>query len=387
MHIRPLAQQPLGGPKPTQAPKNSALDAIGLGSSVANIDVYLDGDEYKSIDEHSAARMLGHFTQAMQAQGFPWRLYASSKEGLSGKLTGTKPLSDLDALRRLQRGEAVLFQPMRNLQLDLSSDSLGAIAAAGTLSPGSDMSSVSRLAALSKNTRVSPGSQGYELKHGEPVEVKNLAELKLLYQMYSPQETITTKNPVARAASQLAYFNQQQGDYGWRFYQKDQSNALGRIAKQMYQNGLKGAAMGAAVGAMVGLPLGLVTQSLQNFLLAVGLSSGAFALYGGAEGARTAAKGKPLNTVAALDAVLKKQPLEFQETQMRSVGVPVLGKVSWFSDRGANNTVSSPEELETFYWMQNQAAKQPEEPKPPAPTAPTTIVIDQSQHYYPHPLR
>jgi hypothetical protein len=385
MELRPLAHQPVRPPKP--APKNSALESIGLGTSVANIEVYLDGDEYKNIDEHSAARMLGHFTQAMQAQGFPWRLYASSKEGLTGKLTGTKTLSDMDALRRLQRGEAVLFQPMRNLQLDLSSDSLGAIAAAGTLSPGSDMSSVSRLAALSKNTRVSPGSQGYELKHGEPVEVKNLAELKLLYQMYRPEETISTKNPVARAASQLAYFNQQQGDYGWRFYQKDQSNALGRIAKQMYQNGLKGAAMGAAVGAMVGIPLGLVTQSLKNFLLAVAAGSGAFALYGGAEGARTAAKGKPLNTVAALDAVLKKQPLEFQETQMRSVGVPVLGKVSWFTDRGANNTVSSPQELETLYWMQNQAAKQPEEPKPTPPAPPTTVIIDQSQHYYPSPFR
>jgi hypothetical protein len=37
------------------------------------------------------------------------------------------------------------------------------------------------------------------------------------------------------------------------------------------------------------------------------------------------------SSVQALDAVLKEQPLEVQETQMRGIGVPVVGKVSWFS--------------------------------------------------------
>ncbi|MBT9582543.1 hypothetical protein IV102_04285 [bacterium] len=369
-----------GVPKRTAKQSTSAADMIGLGSSASNIDIYLGGEEYHNIGERDAAKMLGYFTQAMQSQGFPWRLQEPTQEGLQGKLTGKKSLSDLDALRRLQKGEAILFQPMRNLQLDLSSDSLGAIAAAGSIGSGQEMTSMTRLATITKNTRVAPGSQGVELRHGEPVIVKNLSELKLLYQMYNPEEKSKSKDPVAKAAHQLSYFNQQAGDYGWRFYQKDNSNDLGRVAKAFYRNSLRGAAMGVAVGAMVGLPVGIITQSLRNGLLALGAGTAAFSLYSGVEGARTAAKGRPLNTVEALDTVLKGQPLEVQETQMRGIGVPVAGKISWFSDRGNASTITGAQELDTFFWMQNQAAKPEEEPAPPPP--PSTVYIDNSQHHY-----
>ena len=377
MHIR--SQDPI---TPKRAPKQStsAADLIGLGSSAANIDVYVGGEEYQNISERDGAKMLGYFTQAMQAQGFPWRLQESTQEGLQGKLTGKKSMADIDALRRLQKGQPVIFQPMRNLQLDLSSDSLGAIAAAGSLGAGQEMTSMSRLATITKNTRVTPGSQGVELSHGEPVLVRNLSELKLLYQMYNPEEKIKTKDPVARAAHQLSYFNQQAGDYGWRFFQKDDSNSFGRMSKAFYRNSLRGAAMGVAVGAMIGLPVGIITQSLRNGLLALGAGTAAFSLYSGVEGVRTASKGKPLNTVEALDTILKDKPLQIQETQMRGIGVPVLGKISWFSDRGKDSTITGAKELDTFYWMQNQAAKPEETPAPPPP--PSTVYIDNSVNHY-----
>lgn len=378
MEVR--SHNPFGIPNFKPPKQSSAADIIGLGSNASNIDIYLGGEEYQNIGERDAARMLGYFTQAMQAQGFPWRLQESTQEGLRGKLTGTQSLADIDALRKLQRGEPVIFQPMRNLQLDLSSDSLGAIAAAGSLGSGQEMTSMTRLANITKNTRVTPGSQGVELKHGEPVVVRNLSELKLLYQMYNPEEKIKSKDPVGQAAHHLAYFNQQAGDYGWRFFEKDSENALGRMAKAFYRNGLRGAAMGVAVGAMIGLPVGIITQSVRNGLLALGFGTAAFSLYSGVEGVRTAAKGKPLNTVEALDTVLKGKPLEMQETQMRGIGVPVVGKISWFSDRGKASTITGAQELETFWWMQNQAAKPEDPPAPPPP--PTTLVVDQSQHYY-----
>jgi hypothetical protein len=385
MQIR--THQPGLPQRPPKPPSSSAVDLIGLGSSASNIDVYLGGEEYQNIGERDAARMLGYFTQAMQDQGFPWRLQESTQEGLQGKLTGKKALSDIDALRRLQKGQPVVFQPMRNLQLDLSSDSLGAIAAAGSIGSGQEMTSMTRLATITKNTRVTPGSQGVELRHGEPVLVRNLSELKLLYQMYNLDETSKSKDPVAKAAHQLSYFNRQAGDFGWRFFQKDTGNSAGRMAKAFAQNSLRGAAMGVAVGALVGLPVGIITQSLRNGLLALGAGTAAFSLYSGVEGVRTASKGKPLNTVAALDAVLKGQPLEIQETQMRGIGVPVVGKISWFSDRGEASTVTGAEELETLFWMQNQAAKPEEKPAPPPP--PATVILDHSQHHYhlPYPLR
>jgi hypothetical protein len=369
------------GPKPK--PQNSAADLIGLGSNASRIDLMLDGDEYQGIDEKSGAKMLGYFTQTMKSQGFPWRLQESSSKGIEGKLNGTNKLSDMDALRRIQKGEPVVFQPMRNLKLDLSSDSIGAIAAAGSIGTGVEMSSMAKLANVTKNTRVSAGSQGLELKHGEPIEISSLSELKLLYQMYNPDETLNTKDTIGKTAHQLAHFNQQNGDYGWRFYQKEDTNAAARISKAFGGGLLRGAAMGAAVGAMVGLPLGLFTQSIQNATIALGIGAAAFGGYGAVEAARTASKGRPLNTTQALEAVLKDQPIEIQETQIRGIGVPVLGKVSWLSDRGLPSTVHDAKELETMWWMQNQSAKELEEPKPAAPPTPTTaILIDQSQHYY-----
>lgn len=362
-------------------PAATAVDLVGLGGKAADIDLLLDSPEYQNIEERQAAKMLGHFTQTMQNQGFPWRLKVSAEEGWQARLSGVVEISDLEALRRLQQGKSVIFQPMRNLRLDLSSDSLGAIAAAGTAA-GSDVASVNKLATMSKNTRVTAGNQGFELRFGEPIEVDNLAELKLLHQLYNPAAKPDSKNPIPTAAHQLSYFNQQDGEYGWRYFEKTENGTAKRMTRAFYKNALRGAAVGVAVGAMIGAPIGLLTRSLNALLWSAGIGAGTFSLYGGLDAARTASKGKPLNTVEALQAVVEGKPIEFQETQMRSIGVPILGKVSWFSDRGKSSTVNNPEELNAFYYIQNQAAKieQPAKPEPPKP--PSLVVIDQSQHYY-----
>jgi hypothetical protein len=362
--------------------KPTATGLLGLNGTTTNIDVYLGGSDYQNVPEHQSAKMLGHFTQTMQDQGFPWRLFEATKEGLQGKLTGQQTISDLDALRRLQQGKGVIFQPMRNLQLDLSSDSIGALAAAGSVG-GGDTSSINKLANLTKNTRVQAGNQGFEVSHGEPIEVRNTAELKLLYQMYNPEEKLTSKDEVAKTAHHLAYFNKQSGDFGWRYYAKDDSNPVGRVVKAFGKNALRGAAMGAALGASLGAFLGLFTSSISNAAWLFGLSTAGFALYEGYGPAQAAAKGKPLTTVEALDRLVNKSPVEFQETQMRSIGIPIVGKLGRSSDRGKASTIHDPSELETFWRMQNQGA--PEEEKPPEPPKPTVVVVDQSVHHHHYP--
>jgi len=60
------------------------------------------------------------------------------------------------------------------------------------------------------------------------------------------------------------------------------------------------------------------------------------------------------------------------------VGVPIIGKISWFSDHGKGSNIASASELETFYYMQNQAAKMPGKPEEkPKPTPPQQIVVIQ----------
>jgi hypothetical protein len=127
--------------------------------------------------------------------------------------------------------------------------------------------------------------------------------------------------------------------------------------------------------AVVGVPLGLVMRSLPAFATCALVGAAAFGLYGAIDGMRTAAKGKPVNTVEALDSVLEGKPVEFQETHMRGFGVPVFGKVSWVSDRGPSSTVSNPADLETFFWMQNRAAK--EDPPPPPEKPKSNLLIPQ----------
>lgn len=386
MKIQSAPNLPPQNLKPKANGPVSAADLIGLNGTKSNMDVFLGSDEYRNIPERDAAKMLGHFVQGMQVQGFPWRLYASSQEGLQGKLTGQKQLSDTDALLRLQREEPVLFQPMRNMQLDLSADSIGAIAAAGAIGSGTQLTGMERMANLTRSTRVSPGSQGIEVRHGEPIEVRNLRELKLLYQMYHLEEKLTTKDPVGRAAQQLAYFNQQAGEFGWRFYQHDDGNAFGRIAKSAYQDGVRGGLIGLAVGATVGIPVGLFTRSLPYFGAAVGLGALGFGLMGALQGGRTAAKGKPLNTVQALDALLSGKEIQVQETQLRGIPAPIISKMSWLTDRGLPNTVKDTKDLERLFWMQNQNAKEDPPPSPPEKPKPNVVVIDQSQHYYQSPV-
>ena len=110
-------------------------------------------------------------------------------------------------------------------------------------------------------------------------------------------------------------------------------------------------------------------------------------LSGGYESARTSLKGTPINAVEALEGVLNEKEVIFQESRARSVNVPILGKISWFSDQGEGSKIQDTEQLNTFYYMQSQTelpkAKAPSKKKKaekPA-SAPVTI-IDQSIHYH-----
>ncbi len=371
-----ITAMPRTAPRPSPS---KVLDELRLGTNHPKIDVHLNGDEYRAIALKDAAKMLGYFSQKMQDQGFPWKLKVAVDQGDDNFRAGAD-VSDLDALKQLQQGKPVMFQPMRNLQLDLSSDSLGALAAAGALGTGTEIAGMARLAAISKTTRVTPGSQGIELKYGEPVVVSNFSELKLLYQMYNPDEKVTSKNEVAKAANQLSYFTQKtaSGQYPWRFYKESDTNTAGRVATAVARSAVKGGAMGAGVGALVGAPLAFFARDWSFVLGAVGVGAAGFALYSAQQAARTAAKGEGVNAVEALERVLNGQEVVLQETEIRSVGVPIFGKISWFSDHGPGSKISSTSELDTFYWMQNQDAK--EEPKPEVkPAIPSVLVIHQ--HY------
>lgn len=349
------------------------------------LNIHLDSPEYQNIQDLEAANMLGHFTQTMQNNGYPWKLRAAEKLP-SGEYKNGGAVSDLEALNRLKKGEALLLQPMRDLQLDLSSGSITAIAAAGSVA-STDLTGLSRVAAYSKNAQVSAGSQGLSVKFGEPVVIENYSQLKLLHQMYDPAEKIQTTSPTAKAAHQFSYFTQKtvSSAFPWRFYEKDESNPILRVSKHTVKGALTGAAVGGALAGVLGavMAFGFKDWSYLSGAAAVGATIGGVS--GGWESARTSLKGTPVNAVEALEKVLGNKEVVFQESRARSINVPIIGKISWFSDLGQGSKIESPDQLNTFYYMQSQdelpkapEPKKKEEKKP----EPSVVVIDQSVHHH-----
>lgn len=374
------------GGTPVQSPTHllgKGFDLIIPGTHQDKVDIHLSGAEYQHISEFDSGRMLGYFTQKLKDQGFPWRIYDCVTK--DDNVRRGEQLSEMEALQHLTQGTPVMFQPMRNLQLDLSSNSLSALAAAGKLG-GNDMSSMSNMADISKN--VAPGSKGVELKFGAPVVVSSTAHLKLLFQMYNPEEKINESNAVSKAAHELSYFTQKTmgSAYPWRFYKNCDGSRLWRMTKALVPGFVGGAAVGAAFGGVIGLPIGLfsgawaVTKTLISYGAVLG------GAYKAIDSARTASKGESINAVEALERVLEDKDVVFQETQMGSIGVPIFGKITWFSDHGKGSSISNTKALDTFYWMVNQAAK-PEEPKkeePPKPQSAPVVIIQDNRDFSRH---
>lgn len=366
-------------PKPGRAPETRLLDTFS--PKYEKLELHLDSPEYQGISDLEAANMLGHFTQTMQNQGYPWKLRAAHQLP-SGEFKRGEEISDLDGLNRLKRGEAILLQPMRDLQLDLSTGSITAIAAAGSVA-GTNLAGLKQVADYSKTAQVSGGNQGLSVKFGEPVPIENFAQLKLLHQMYDPAEKIEATSSTAKAAHQLSYFTQKTvgSAFPWRFYQKDDSNPLVRVASHTVKGALAGAAVGGALAGAFGaiLAFGFRDWSYLTGAAAVGAAVGG--LSGGYESARTSVKGTPVNAVEALEKVLNNKQVIFQESRARSINVPILGKISWFSDQGKGSKVHNPDELNTLYYMQSQEElpKAPE-PKKEEKPAPQVVFIDNSVH-------
>ena len=134
-------------------------------------------------------------------------------------------------------------------------------------------------------------------------------------------------------------------------------------------------------------PVGLFAGNWDVLKTLVTYGAVAGGAYKGLDSARVATKGVAVNAVEGLERVLEGKPVVLQQTQMRSVGVPIVGKVSWFSDYGKGSTIASTTDLDTFYYMQNQAAKLPsekEEPKKEEPKQPIVIVNEVTVHNEQH---
>jgi len=280
--------------------------------------------------------------------GYPWQVL---KPG--GLFKQGKEISLMESANRLSRGEEVIMQPMRVMNLDLSPTALATVASVAN----PVAATVTAVGELSKKTNVSTKPIGHETRFGAPVRISNFGELKLLTELYDPEAKGVEGEKVSNAAKTLSKFTQTiNTNYPWRIMKSEEDGKIWRIIKTSAKKGFKWAVIGAGVGAIIGGVGGLVADKLASFALfgltgmaataaIAGTGSG---IVGTVKGGIKEAKGQEISAFEALSRVVDGKPIILQKQKMHSVGIPIFGTHNYFSDYGKPNAIEGLDELKMF---------------------------------------
>lgn len=326
----------------------TSLDEF-VGSKATRVDINTNSPEYKNISTDEAARMIGYFTQKMEAQGFPWKIYTTDK----GILGNIKEIGDFQALQDLEKGKPVIFRPRRVIGLGFNPPRFKGKDVAGNESTG----------------KVEVKQGGMEIKFGVPVEIKDKKDLKLLYELYNPDIKIddVKGKGIKAAARELAYFTKgaMTGQYPWKMYKNEGFlQKVGRMAKSAIKRGIFGAAIGGAIASLFSVPamlLGASAAGPVGVMIGMGATGGAAAL----SGVIANRKGKEINAFEALSRLNEGKPVKFQEKKKREIGLSIpfpigiqLGSISFYGDHGEASEIKDLKELNLFHKIQEQAQEQ-----------------------------
>ncbi|MCD4782645.1 MAG: hypothetical protein K8T10_02320 [Candidatus Eremiobacteraeota bacterium] len=322
----------------------TALDEFIPGRKYSSVEINTNLPEYQNVSQDDAAKMLGYFTQKMEAQGFPWALH-TPKKGFLGKM---KQIGEFEALKRLEKGDPIVFQPKRVIGLGFNPPQLKGKDITGQEAKGKfDMK-----------------SGGMEVKFGVPVEIKNKGELKFLYQLYNPDVEIEEAegNEMRTAARELAFFTKgtMASQYPWKMYKNEgKLSKAWKIAKGTAKKGLIGAGIGAAVTSIFTIPAIAIGSIGGPVGLAAGIAVGA--AIGIFSGLKANSKGTEINAFESLARLAEEKPVYFQEKKKREIGISIpfpvgiqLGSLSTYSNHGEGSTISDLKELKLFHKIQEQ---------------------------------
>ena len=334
------------------------LDATTVKSQ--KISILLNSKEYTNISKEEGFKMLGYFTENSHKEGYPWRLKKPGGLGKQGKA-----ISLMEAASRLSRGEEVIMQPMRVMNLDLSPTALATVAS--VVNPAT--AAVAAASELTKQPELFRKPVGHEARFGAPVRIDNFGELKLLTELYDSKATGVEGNKVSDAARTLGKFTQTvTSNYPWKILKDESDGKAWRVIKATTSKAFKWAIVGAGVGAIIGGIGGMVADKLASFAL-FGLSGMAAtavvagtgsAIAGGVTGARETLKGEEISSFEALSRIVDEKPIILQKQKIHSVGVPILGTHNYFTDYGEPNIITGHDELKMF---SNILEERPEEKK------------------------
>lgn len=312
---------------------------------VKEVDINTNIPGYSNVSSEDGAKMLGYFTQKMEAQGFPWALYKPCK----GILKKRKAIGDFEALQRLQKGEPVIFQPKRVIGIGFSPPQFKGKDVTGKEGAG----------------KVDVKSGGMEVQYGEPIQINNLGELKFLYELYNPDIQVdpNTDNKLKVAARSIAYFTKgtMASQYPWKMFKPV---STGRKILNMAKSALKTGGIGAGLGALAASIFSLPAIAFGSFVGGpIGIAAGAaigFVL-GAFKGTASQRHGQEINPMEALVRLTEGKPVYFQEMKKREIGLSIpfpigmkLGNLSFYGEHGSGSTIHNLDELELFHKMEEQ---------------------------------
>lgn len=320
---------------PAKAGTSKTDEQNPLGREQGGGDIIPDHDSYKNIHIDDAAKMMGHFTQKMKHQGFPWAFYAPTDSSLKER----KRIGDYEALLRLNRDEQVIFQPRRVLGLGISPPQF----------KGKDITGKEAAGKMDVKTG------GVERNFGKGICINNLSELKLLYELYDPSAAIDQAKADDKtiAAKNLSYFTSKSlmGQYPWKLY-KPNRGTLKTIMGGV-KTALKASITGTFIGTLASLAVGGVISIAAGAALGAGLGVSK-ALY-------NYRLGEEIDPLEALSRLTKGKEVTFQEKKKHEIGLAIpfpvsmqLGSLAFYVNHRTPSKINNLEELALFNTMQDQ---------------------------------
>lgn len=333
------------GKKQIRKTVQKTLDEFIPISGGATPEIKPDSADYKKVTIENAAKMIGYFTQKMENQGFPWKLYKPTGK----RMKKTKAISEFEALQRLERNEPVVFQPMRVIGLGFNPPAF----------QGKDITGKQAAGKLD----VKPG--GKEIRHGMPIQVNNKSELKFLFELYNPDVKIDEiqGSRLKKAARELAFFTKgtMGTQYPWKMFKNEgKFKKIVKMTGGAIKRGIIGMGLGAGAASLFTIPAAALGAAAAG---PIGLAAGAAigGAIGGYMGAKKHAKGTEINAFEALARLNNDEPVHFQELKKREIGLSIpfpigiqLGSLSFYSNHGEESELKNLDELSLFNKMQEQ---------------------------------
>lgn len=305
---------------------------------------------FQGISRDEAAVLLSRFVEEGVQIGWPWRL---QKPGWGPAFF--REIGVMEALDRLDTGQAVGFQPQRLVAFGLSAEKL--INLAYTLKKlvqvippefGETPPSLAR-----------PEPTGLRLNLGGAMVVSDFADLKILFELFTPwqwQDLPPTTDPTERIARQLSRFvtAHYTSAYPWSVHESATESLRlqpDRVVWHMVSGGLQAAGWGTVVG--LGAVAAAAFAGIALSVSAAQVVAGGAGLFLGNHWLRGLWRvfrertGLPLTPLEAFGRLAEGGFVLFQ--RRRAVGIPILKGVAWFGDTGRPERIDGPGGLRDFF--------------------------------------